>query len=122
VLGYTMDRLFAAGALDVFHTAIGMKKNRPGVLLSVLCAPANEAACTAVLFAETTTLGVRRHTMARVTLPRTTRTVATPYGDIRLKVTTWEGRERAEPEFEDCRAAAEAHGVPLRAVFAAARG
>lgn len=119
VLGYTMERLFAAGALDVFYTPIQMKKNRPGVLLRVLCAPQDEAGCTAVLFAETTTLGVRRLPMGRVTLPREIRTVETPYGPVRVKVSSWEGRERMAPEYEDCRSLAAQHGVPLQQVYRA---
>ena len=121
VLGYLMDRLFAAGALDVFYTPIQMKKNRPGVLVRVLCAPRDEAACTALLFAETTTLGVRRAAYTRTTLPREVRTVETPYGPVRLKVSRWGDNERAEPEYEDCRALAEQRDVPLRVVYQAAR-
>jgi pyridinium-3,5-bisthiocarboxylic acid mononucleotide nickel chelatase len=121
VLGYLMDRLFAAGALDVFYTAIQMKKNRPGVLVRVLCTASDEAVCTGMLFAETTTLGVRRLSMSRVTLPRASRTVETPYGPVRVKESEWNGEKRAVPEYEDCRARAEACGVPLRAVMAAAQ-
>ncbi len=122
VLGYLMERLLAAGALDVFYTAIQMKKNRPGVLVRVLCDPRDEAACTDLLFRETTTLGVRRQPYTRTTLPRETRTVETPYGPVRVKVSRWADIERAEPEYDDCRARAEAAGVPLLAVYRAARG
>jgi len=121
VLGYLMDRLFAAGALDVFFTAIQMKKNRPGVLVRVLCAPGEVDACTGILFAETTTLGVRRTLYTRAVLPREFRTVDTPYGPVRLKISRWNDIERAEPEYEDCRKLAEGQGVPLLAVYRAAR-
>ena len=121
ILGYLMDRLFAAGALDVFYTPIQMKKNRPGVLVRVLCAPGEVDACTGILFAETTTLGVRRTLYTRAVLPREFRTVDTPYGPVRLKISRWHDIERAEPEYEDCRTLAEEHGVPLLAVYRAAR-
>jgi pyridinium-3,5-bisthiocarboxylic acid mononucleotide nickel chelatase len=118
---YVMARLFAAGALDVFLAPIQMKKNRPATLLSVLCRPALVDALSAILFAETSTLGIRRHDVLRTCLPREIRTVETPYGPIRVKVATYGDREKAAPEYEDCRRAAEAHGVPLREVYAAVR-
>jgi len=121
VLGYLMDRLFAAGALDVFYTPIQMKKNRPGVLVRVLCAPTDAETCTGILFTETTTLGVRRQGYTRAVLPREQRIVTTPYGSVRVKVSCWGDVERAEPEYDDCRTLAEAHGVALRAVYQAAR-
>jgi len=121
ITGFLMDRLFAAGALDVFFTPIQMKKNRPGVLVRVLCAPQDETTCTEILFRETTTLGVRRTAYTRTVLPRETRTVETPYGPVRVKVSRWGEIERAEPEYEDCRQLAEAQGVPLLAVYQAAR-
>ena len=121
LLGYLMDRLFAAGALDVFYTPIQMKKNRPGVLVRVLCAPADAETCTDILFRQTTTLGVRRTNFTRTVLPRETRTVDTPYGPVRVKISRWADLERAEPEYEDCRKLAEEHNVPLPAVYRAAR-
>jgi hypothetical protein len=117
---YVMARLFAAGALDVFLTPIQMKKNRPATLLSALCRPASVDALSEILFAETSTLGIRRHDVTRACLPREIRTVDTPYGPIRVKVATWGDRSKAAPEYEDCRRAAEAHGVPLREVYLAA--
>lgn len=121
VIGYLMDRLFAAGALDVFFSPIQMKKNRPGVLVRVLCAPQDEGGCTEILFRETTTLGIRRQPFTRTVLPRETRTVETPYGTVHVKISRWGENERAEPEYDDCRALAEARGVPLREVYQAAR-
>lgn len=121
ITGYLMDRLLAAGALDVFFTPIQMKKNRPGVLVRVLCAPQDEATCTDILFRETTTLGIRRLPFTRTVLPRETRTVDTPYGPVRVKVSRWQDTERTEPEYDDCRKLAEEHNVPLMTVYNAAR-
>ncbi len=121
VYDFVSSRLFAAGALDVTLTPIQMKKNRPAVTLSVLCHPDLAEPLLAVLLAETTTLGVRRHTVERLSLPRQIETVSTTYGPIRVKVTWWQGRRRAVPEYADCRQAAETQGVPLQAVLAAAR-
>ena len=117
-IGYVMDRLFEAGALDVFSTPIGMKKNRPAVLLTVLAEPARVAECEDLLFAETTTFGVRRHLTQRTKLQRTHETVTTRFGPIRVKVGRRSGRKvTAQPEYEDCRAAAERHQVALRTVM-----
>lgn len=121
VYDHLSARLFAAGALDVTLTPLHMKKNRPAVLVSVLARPTQSDDLLAVLLAETTTLGVRRSLVERLSLPRTQQTVATPYGPVRVKVTWWQGRRRAVPEYDDCRAAAEAHGVPLVEVQNAAR-
>jgi uncharacterized protein (TIGR00299 family) protein len=119
--GYIMDRLFAAGALDVTLTPMQMKKNRPAVLLAVLCRPVEAEALTSILFEETTTLGVRRSAVQRVCLPRTQQTVATEFGPIRVKVANLDGVERAAPEYEDCRRAAETYRVSLAAVIEAAQ-
>jgi len=121
VIGYCADRLWAAGALDVFTTAILMKKGRPGVTLSVLCRPDDAARCEEILFAETTTLGVRRHTADRHVLAREPHTVETPWGPIEGKI-GWvrEGSPRFAPEYESCRRVAAERNVPLRAVYEAA--
>jgi molybdenum cofactor synthesis domain-containing protein len=117
-----LERLFAEGALDVFLTPIQMKKGRPGTLLSVLARPQQAEALAAVIFAETTAFGVRYHTLQRHTLDRTMVTVETPYGAIRVKVGRWRGTETtASPEYEDVRAAAGAHRLPLKLVYAAAQ-
>ncbi len=118
---YVMARLFSAGALDVFLAPIQMKKNRPATLLSVLCRPTLVDALTQILFAETSTLGIRRQDVTRTCLPREIRTVETPYGPIRVKLAHMGDRHKAAPEYEDCRRAAEAHGVPLRDVYLAAQ-
>lgn len=117
-----MERCFAAGALDVFFAPIQMKKNRPATLLTVLCPPERADAIAAVLFRETGTFGIRRREQARYTLERSFQTVTTPYGNVRLKVGRWEGEVvTVAPEYEDCRRAAVAHGVPLRLVYEAAQ-
>ena len=119
VYDHLMNRLFGAGALDAWLTPVQMKKNRPGVLVSVLCQAAGEARLADILFRETTTLGLRRQTVERRRLPREIREVQTRYGAARVKVAFADGRVlRAAPEYEDCRRLAEANGVPLRQVLA----
>jgi uncharacterized protein (DUF111 family) len=107
--------------LDAYLAPVIMKKNRPGVVLSVLCHPDHTSRLRDLLFVETTTLGIRTQRVARHRLQRQTETVTTPYGAVRVKVARWgEGSSKAAPEYEDCRAAAQAHGVPLRDVYSAA--
>ena len=119
---YVMDRLFATGALDVFLIPIHMKKNRPATLLRVLCAPDDVEALTAILFTETTTLGVREQTVARHALPRRILQVETPYGPVHVKIADLpDGAHKAAPEYEDCRRLAAAHNAPLRDVYLAAQ-
>ncbi len=121
-IGHASERLFAAGAFDVFTTPIAMKKNRPGVLLSVLAPLDKQADCERVLFAETTTFGIRRQVQSRCKLRRRFETVATPFGDLRIKLGL-QGDDvvRVAPEYDDCAAAAAKHGVSLEAVMDAAR-
>jgi pyridinium-3,5-bisthiocarboxylic acid mononucleotide nickel chelatase len=121
--GYVMEELFKAGALDVFFTPIQMKKNRPAVLISVLCRPAEVEALEMILFQETSTLGVRRQAVERGCLERKTEVIETPYGPVQVKVARLpDGSTKRAPEYEDCRKAAQAHGVPLRLVYEAALG
>jgi len=121
IYDYVLERLFAAGALDVFLTPIQMKKNRPATLLQVLARPADVEAMTAILFAETSTLGIRQQTVERHCLARTVEMVETPYGPVRVKVASWgNDRRKAAPEYEDCRRLAETNQVPLRQVYRAA--
>lgn len=117
VLGYAMERLLAAGALDVTLTPIFMKKNRPGTMLSVISTPEQAAGLAAILFAETTTLGVRILQAERRVLQRRTTEIETLYGRIRVKHTE---NGAFAPEYEDCRRAAAEKGVPLRTVIAEA--
>jgi len=121
VIGYCFERLFAAGALDVFSTPIQMKKDRPGVMLSVLAQEGALEALEAVLFCETATLGVRRYPVERHKLRREALTVETKWGPVRGK-RGWRagGPDVWSPEYEDCARVARLHGVPLREVYAAA--
>ena len=121
LIGYCTARLWEAGALDVYTTAIQMKKNRPGVILSVLCREADVTAVSAVLFSETTTLGVRRWPVRRQVLRRQAHRVETPWGAVEGKVGWLAGQPRFAPEFESCRQIAEARKVPLRSVYEAAQ-
>lgn len=117
ILGYAMERLLAAGALDVTLTPVFMKKNRPGTILSAMAAPELADNLATILFAETTTLGVRIVQAERRVLARGIAEVETPFGNIRIKYTD-DGS--FTPEYEDCRAAALQHKIPLRTVIAAA--
>jgi uncharacterized protein (TIGR00299 family) protein len=117
IYGHLMERLFAAGALEVFYTAIQMKKNRPGTLVTVIVAREKLDAVGEVLFRETTTIGFRYQLMDRIELGREMRRTRTRFGDIRIKVSLFKGEVvQATPEYEDCRAAALKHAVPLREV------
>ena len=121
LFGPLMDRLAEAGALDVFYSAVQMKKNRPGTLVTAIAPPARREAIAAMLFTHTTTIGVRYQEMRRETLDREIRSVDTPLGAVRFKIATREGRVlNAAPEFEDCARLAAKHGVPVKAVQAAA--
>ncbi|MGE0132370.1 MAG: nickel pincer cofactor biosynthesis protein LarC [Blastocatellales bacterium] len=122
VFGYLMEMVLAAGALDIFYTPAQMKKNRPGVLLTLLCKPEDRERMTEIIFRETTTLGVRYRNEQREILRREFVAVETEYGPIRIKVSrARDGRViNASPEFEDCRAAAERHQAALRDVQTAA--
>ena len=121
LLGALLERLLAAGALDVYYTAVHMKKGRPGILVTVLCPPDRREGLEEILFAETTTLGVRRQEWARSVLERETVAVATAYGEVRVKVGRRGGKVyNAQPEFEDCQRAAAASGAPVKEVWTAA--
>jgi len=118
IYGYFLEKALAAGALDVFATPVQMKKNRPGMLVTVLCQPADEPKFQELFFAETTTLGVRSYSAERRVLARQWETVHTSFGDVRIKVARLNGCIRqASPEFEDCRKLAEAQNVPLHRVM-----
>jgi hypothetical protein len=121
VYEHVLNRLLAAGALDVTLTPMQMKKNRPATQLSVLCQPEDAAVLLPIILAETTTLGVRRTPVERVSLPRSIETVETRYGSIRVKVARWKDIDRAVPEYEDCKRAAAASGAALIDVMQAAR-
>jgi uncharacterized protein (TIGR00299 family) protein len=122
ILGHVMDRAFELGALDCYFTSVQMKKNRPGVLLSVLCREEQRASLSELLFSETTTLGIRAYEVERRALERRIVTVETQYGPIDVKVAQLNGHIIKEmPEYEQCRQAAREANVPLRIVEEAAR-
>ena len=121
IFGMLMERLLAEGALDVFYTSIQMKKNRPGTLLTIVAAPEARERLTAIVFRETTTIGVRYREMARECLDRTVVSVDTPLGAVRIKVASRDGeRLNASPEFDDCVRIARERDLPLKDVQAAA--
>ena len=120
--GYLVEKALAAGALDVTCAPLQMKKNRPGLLVSVLAKPEFESALTRLLFAETTTIGVRITKARRKVLDRQVLTVETAFGAVRMKVARLEGEVvNAAPEFEDCRHLADEKSVPLKDVMNAAQ-
>jgi pyridinium-3,5-bisthiocarboxylic acid mononucleotide nickel chelatase len=118
IFGYLLEKALAAGALDVFGTPVQMKKSRPGTLITILCKPEDEGKFQQMLFAETTTLGVRSHLVERYALPREVVRVRTPLGEIRMKISRSADRiQHAAPEFDDCRKLAEEKNVPLQEVM-----
>jgi uncharacterized protein (TIGR00299 family) protein len=118
VFGYVMDRLLEEGALDAFGVPVQMKKNRPGMLLTVLCKPEDAARLTHLIFTETTTLGVRRREEKRQVLARKWISVPTRWGEVRLKIASMNGTvTNYAPEYEDCRRIAAEHHVPLKQVM-----
>ena len=115
-IGFAMEQLFAAGARDVYTQPIGMKKSRPGVLLSVICLPADADQLAEVMMKHTTTLGIRRQELSRYLLERSIETVTTAFGDIRVKHARGMGVERSKPEYDDISALAKQHGVSLETI------
>ncbi|MED3562070.1 nickel insertion protein [Bacillus xiapuensis] len=117
-LGYVMDLLFEAGANDVFYTPIYMKKNRPGILLQLLCSLNKVNTMKQILFKETTTLGVRYYPLTVHRLERTFKKVETNWGTVTVKEGIYDGLvvQRA-PEFEECKTIAEQHQIPLKKVY-----
>jgi len=117
IYDHVMERLFAAGARDVTIAPIIMKKGRPAVTLSVLAEPARRDAIARVIFAETSTIGLRFHRMSRLKLPREIREVETRWGKIRVKLARGDGAVNIAPEYDDCRNAALTYGVALKTVM-----
>lgn len=117
-LGHVMDLLFEAGANDVFYTPIYMKKNRPGVMVQILCAQTKLDKIRTILFQETTTLGVRYYPVTVHRLERRSSKVSTEWGDITVKEGLYHGEvvQRA-PEYEDCRKIADQYNIPLKKVY-----
>jgi len=122
ILGYTKRRLLDAGALDVYSTAIQMKKDRPGVILSAICRPEDVEDVEAVIFAETPTLGIRRQNLRRSLRQRTSYTVDTRWGPVKGKLGWREGEAAIfSPEYDACAEIAEAYDIPLREVYLTAQ-
>jgi pyridinium-3,5-bisthiocarboxylic acid mononucleotide nickel chelatase len=120
--GYFLEQALAAGALDVTCSSAQMKKNRPGLIISVLCEPEKSDALSQLLFEQTTTIGVRIYEARRIVLDREQVMVETPYGVVQVKVARREGKVvNAAPEFEDCQRLAVEKSVPLKQVISAAK-
>ncbi|MEN1758956.1 nickel insertion protein [Anoxynatronum sibiricum] len=120
ILGFAMEQLLDAGALDVSFIPLYMKKNRPGVKLEVICNRSDEKKLLEIIFRETTTLGVRITEARRAVMTRELRKVHTPFGPVRVKRAHWQGVVKASPEYEDCRQAALRAGVSLQTVYQSA--
>ncbi|HEX7859857.1 MAG TPA: nickel pincer cofactor biosynthesis protein LarC [Verrucomicrobiae bacterium] len=122
ILGHVVEKAFAQGALDVFHTPIQMKKNRPGVLLTILCNTVDQDRFSELLLRETTALGVRRSQCERRKLKREIVQVQTNFGSIEVKIGKLNGRAiQASPEFESCRRIAESKNLPIKEIYQAAQ-
>jgi uncharacterized protein (TIGR00299 family) protein len=121
IYGYVLEKALAAGALDVYTTPVQMKKNRPGTLLTMLCKPSDTNPLMSLIFAETTTFGVRSYQAQRRILPRESVNVTTSYGDVRVKLSRVNGRIlHVSPEYDDCRKLANEKNVPLQQVISEA--
>jgi uncharacterized protein (DUF111 family) len=112
-----MERLFEAGARDVFFTPIYMKKCRPATRINVMCAAACIPAVEHILFTETSTIGVRKYQVERTCLPRKAVTVATPYGEVQAKESVYGDTRRISIEFDDACRLAKEKGVPLKEIL-----
>lgn len=120
--GYFMEQALQAGALDVYYTPVQMKKNRPGLVLTVLCPPERADALSRLIFEQTTTIGLRVYEARRRLLERTLVTVETPLGPVRMKLARLNGRVlNAAPEYDDCQRLAQEKCVPLKQVLADAQ-
>jgi uncharacterized protein (TIGR00299 family) protein len=121
LLGTLLTRLLEAGALDAYTTAVQMKKQRPGILLTILCRPSDRDHLLDLVFRGSTTFGVRAYMTRRTMLDRRFEEVDTPYGRVRIKIGTWRGEDvTRSPELEDCARLADAAGVTVRQVYEAA--
>ncbi|HUQ88691.1 MAG TPA: nickel pincer cofactor biosynthesis protein LarC [Vicinamibacterales bacterium] len=121
IFGVLMEKLYAAGALEVFYSAVQMKKNRPGTLMTIVARPEHRETMTDIVFRESTTIGIRHQELSRECLDREMISVATPVGPVRFKVATRDGRVlNAQPEFEDLAKLSNEHGIPIKDVQALA--
>jgi uncharacterized protein (TIGR00299 family) protein len=121
IFGVLMDKLYAAGALEVFYSAVQMKKNRPGTLMTIVAKPEQRETMTEIVFRESTTIGIRHQELARECLDREMVTVTTPLGQVRFKVARRDGRVlNAQPEFEDLAKLSNERGIPIKDIQALA--
>ncbi len=121
IFGVLMEKLYAAGALEVFYSAVQMKKNRPGTLMTIVARPEQREAMTEIVFRESTTIGIRHQELSRECLDREMVTVTTPLGPVRFKVARRDGRVlNAQPEFEDLAKLSNERGIPIKDVQALA--
>lgn len=118
-VGFAMDRLFEAGALDVYTMPIGMKKSRPGILINVMCRKKDKEAVIKAVFKHTTTIGIRENTLNRYVLDRRIEDVKTPYGTVRCKVSSGYGVERRKYEYDDVSRIAKENNISIQDVFSA---
>jgi uncharacterized protein (DUF111 family) len=115
IFGVLMEKLYAAGALEVFYSAVQMKKNRPGTLMTIVAQPAQRAALTEIVFRESTTIGIRHQVLERECLDREMVTVATSIGPVRFKIASRDGRVlNAQPEFDDLAKLSAERGIPIK--------
>jgi hypothetical protein len=115
---YLMKRLFSGGALDVACAPLQMKKNRPGIMLTVICHPEHKDGLAAIMFQESTTSGIRYYQAERIKLPRQVKKIRTPYGRLEVKILTCpDGSKTAAPEYEQCKLIAQKHRIPLKQVY-----
>ena len=122
ILGYTLEKLMNAGALDVHYTPIFMKKNRPGWEITVLCRPEKKDAMEEILFSETTTIGIREfENVSRTVLAREEKEIETPFGPAQAKVVSHQGKTYVYPEYDSVKALAEKTGVPLKVIYNAVK-
>lgn len=121
LLGYTLERLLAAGALDAHYQPVFMKKSRPAWELTVICREEDRAKLEALIFAETTTIGIRRARMERTVLPRRRDVVHTAYGDVAVKRCLLDSGERCYVEYDSATKLAQEQGVPLQDIYLAAQ-
>ncbi|MDQ2087554.1 nickel pincer cofactor biosynthesis protein LarC [Herbivorax sp. ANBcel31] len=117
ILGYVMEKLFQKGALDVYYTPVYMKKNRPGVVLTVLTNKEKEDELSQIILSETSTLGIRKSVCKRQVLNREEKSVNTKYGKIKIKLSLVDNLEKITPEYEDCKRVAKEREVPLWKVY-----
>ena len=118
VLGYVMEKLFEAGAVDAYFTPIQMKKGRPGIIISAIVAELSLSAVELVFFNQTTTFGIRKYKVARTVLTREFKEIDSQFGKIKIKIGKYNGDIKSfSPEYEDCKRIAEERGVPLKQVY-----